>query len=308
MQDITDIIMPIAIGIIMFGIGLELHFSNFKKVFTHPKAILTGLFCQMILLPLIAFSIVYFWPMDDIYKVGVMLVAACPGGTASNLLAKILNGKVALSVSLTSFNSFLILLTIPAIVGLSFTIFTGESQSVDLGFMKTMKQILLTVALPVLGGIVLNDSTSESFSEKLKKPLKFILPIILVGAFVVVIFFDNSGPEISYLENLHLLIPLVTFNLSTILAGYYISKKMKLSHKSSFTIAIEMGLQNSALALFIANQLLEDKDVTTMAVLYSSFSFLSTWGLAYLLKKKWWSGEGSGNDQSSEKRQLSPQS
>lgn len=286
MENFTDLVMPVAIGLIMFGIGLNLCFKDFKRVVTHPKPITLGLICQMVLLPLTALAIVYFWPMKPIYKVGVMLVAACPGGTASNLLAHMLKGRVALSVSLTAFNSFLILFTIPSIVELSYTIFMGKGQSVDLSFMKTFNQILFTVALPVVAGIFINEFSSKEFTEKLKKPLKYTLPLIMVAAFVIVIFFDDKGTDNNLLEKWYLLIPLILFNLSTILLGFILSRRAGVEHEDSFTIAIEMGLQNSALALFIASQLLKDKDVTQVAVFYGSFSFLLTWGVTYLLKIK----------------------
>ena len=108
-QSFVDFIMPFAIAFIMFGIGLELKFKDFYRVFLQPKAVITGVFSQMVLMPLIAIALIYFWPIDPIYKVGLMLLAACPGGTASNLVTKLLGGRVALSISMTAFNSFIIL-------------------------------------------------------------------------------------------------------------------------------------------------------------------------------------------------------
>ena len=277
--------MPLSLAIIMFGIGLELKFRDFKRVFYYPKPIFTGLSSQMILLPLIAFALVYFWPMKPVYKIGIMLLAACPGGTASNLVTKILNGRVALSVSLTAFNSFFILFTIPLIIELSYGIFGTESRSVDLSFWHTMKEVLLSVVLPVLGGIIIGNFLSEKQRYFIHKPLKYVLPSLLLVAVITVIFIDESGRDIQYLDYIPLFIPLILLNILTMLAGFLTSKKLKLKHDSCFTIAIEMGLQNSVLALYIANQLLEDKDLSLIAILYGSFSLISTFGIAYLLKR-----------------------
>ncbi|MDX1544536.1 MAG: bile acid:sodium symporter [Christiangramia sp.] len=285
MQQLANIIMPLSLAIIMFGIGLELKFRDFKRVFYYPKPIFTGLSSQMILLPLIAFALVYFWPMKPVYKIGIMLLAACPGGTASNLVTKILNGRVALSVSLTAFNSFFILFTIPLIIELSYGIFGTESRSVDLSFWHTMKEVLLSVVLPVLGGIIIGNFLSEKQRYFIHKPLKYVLPSLLLVAVITVIFIDESGRDIQYLDYIPLFIPLILLNILTMLAGFLTSKKLKLKHDSCFTIAIEMGLQNSVLALYIANQLLEDKDLSLIAILYGSFSLISTFGIAYLLKR-----------------------
>lgn len=277
--------MPLSLAIIMFGIGLELKFRDFRRVFYYPKPIFTGLSSQMFLLPLIALALVYFWPMKPIYKIGIMLLAACPGGTASNLVTKILNGRVALSVSLTAFNSFFILFTIPLIIELSYGIFGTESRSVDLSFWNTMKEVLLSVVLPVLGGIIIGNLLSEKQRYFIHKPLKYILPSLLLVAVITVIFIDESGRDIQYLDYTPLFIPLILLNILTMLAGFLTAKKLKLKHDSCFTIAIEMGLQNSVLALYIASQLLNDKDLSLIAILYGSFSLISTSGIAYLLKR-----------------------
>ncbi|WP_207388449.1 bile acid:sodium symporter family protein [Gramella sp. KN1008] len=277
--------MPISIAVIMFGIGLELKFSDFRRVFYYPKSIFTGLASQMFLLPLIAFALVYFWPMQPIHKVGIMLLAACPGGTASNLVTKMLRGRVALSVSLTAFNSFLILFTIPIIIELSYNLFGTESKSVDLSFWRTMKEVMTSVVLPVMSGIIIGNLLSDKQRESLHKPLQYILPSLLLIAVVTVIFIDESSSNIRYMDYLPLFGPLILLNLFTMLTGFFTAKSLKLKHDTAFTIAIEMGLQNSVLALYIANQLLKDEDLSLIAILYGSFSLITTFGFAYLFKQ-----------------------
>ena len=285
MQQLADIIMPFSIAVIMFGIGLELKFKDFRRVFYHPKSIITGLGSQMVLLPLIAFALVYFWPMKPVYKIGVMLLAGCPGGTASNLVTKMLRGRVALSVSLTAFNSFFILFTIPLVIELSYNIFGTESRSVDLSFWHTMEEVMLSVVVPVMAGIIIGNLLSENQRKKIHKPLQYILPGLLLITVVTVIFIDESSQNIHYSDYIPLFVPLILLNVITMIAGFFTASKLRLSHESAYTIAIEMGLQNSVLALYIGNQLLEDKDLSLIAILYGSFSLVSTFCIAYIFKR-----------------------
>lgn len=287
MQEVANIIVPLSISLIMLGIGLELCFKDFRMVFIRPRAVFTGLGNQLVLLPLITFALIYYWPMDKIYKIGFMLLAACPGGTASNLVTKMLSGKVALSVSLTAFNSFIIVFSIPIVMQLSFLLLGSDTQQFELQFTDTMQDIFLTVILPVSLGILLNEYFGHKFTDKFHKALKYILPGIMLIAFLTVIFFDESQQEVNYLDHINLFFPLFLLNFITIVTGYFSSRRFKLKHSTAYTIAIEMGLQNSVLALFIANQVLKDKDISLVAVLYSSFSlittFLITWGIKIYL-------------------------
>ncbi len=282
----ADLLISIAIAIIMLGIGLSLQLEDFYRVFRHPKAVIMGLVCQLLLLPLIAFALIYFWPIDPVFKVGVIIIASAPGGTASNLVTHLLKGRVALSVSLTSFNSFAIILTIPIYISLALQLFLEEYTTIQLSFTTTFWDILLTVLVPVFIGILINEKTSNKFTDALKKPLKIILPALLVGIVLLAIFSGGKNRSLSYLENFHLLIPLLILNIITILAGYYASKMAGITHKANITIAIEMGLQNSALAIFIASQLLNNEQMEMVAVYYGSFSFFSTLLIGWLLKKQ----------------------
>lgn len=276
--------MPIALGIVMFGIGLNLKFSNFKSVFIAPKAVLFGIFSQMVLLPIMAFLIAFFWPMDDIYKLGLVLIAACPGGTASNLVTFLLRGRVELSVAMTTINSFLILLTIPLLIKIASEMFMGETQQVELGFWYVFSEIFFTVLIPVLAGMVVN-SWMPDLTQRLRKPLRYILPAILLGVFAIVLFGGNGRGAKEVLENWHLFFPLLLLNVATMLAGYFSSKTVGIRHSGSYTIAIEVGLQNSVLAIFLATSVLQRDDLALMAVIYGSFSFFVTLGLGYLLEQ-----------------------
>lgn len=286
-MNVSDWLMPVAIALIMFGIGINLQFKDFKRIFVKPRAIVTGLVCQLVALPLIAFAIIYFWPIDPVFKTGFILIAACPGGTSSNLVTHMLRGRVALSVSLTSFNSFIIVLSIPLWVGLGSEIFQNEKQDITLNFIQTVKEVVYTVLIPVIAGLFFRHYLSR-VALKIKKPLDYIMPSILLLVFAYVLFFDSSqGQQQSdrVLQHIELFIPALILNLTTMLAGYYLSRANKINHEGNYTIAVEMGLQNSALAIFIASDVINNRDMTLVAIIYSSFTFFSTLGAGFLMKK-----------------------
>lgn len=286
MDEASQVIMPIAIALIMFGIGLNLKFKDFSRVFLHPKAILIGLGAQFILLPFIAFIMAWLLPLDPLYKVGLILIASVPGGTASNLVTHMLKGRVALSVSLTSFNSFGILLSIPLYLSLAIEFFLHEQTEISIGILATLREILFTVVLPVIAGVLLNEFGPRRKLERLREPLRWILPAILLLVFSYALFFGSSGTKVNFFDHLNLYIPLLFFNVFTMLVGFYLARYSGIRHDGAFTIAIEMGLQNSALAILIATNILQSAEMSLMAAIYSSFTFFSTWLIAWFMKHR----------------------
>jgi len=283
----SDLLVPIAIALIMLGIGVNLTFKSFTRVFVLPRAIITGLSLQMILLPVMGFVIAMIADLPPAYQVGIVLVSACPGGTASNLVTHMLRGRVALSISMTAFNSFMILFTIPAVVSLSMDAFMQTQQEISLSFGSTFQNILLTVILPVAIGIGLRHYFPGAI-DRARPALRYVLPVLLLVVFAMGAI-DSYGSSPSFQisgDKLLLTATLIILNLSTILAGYFLAGFAGVNHEGRFTIAIEMGLQNSALALFIASQIIQNDMITEAAVIYSSFSFFTTLGLAFLLKRQ----------------------
>lgn len=278
-----SVFLPLALAIVMFGIGLNLHFSNFKSVFVAPKAVLFGAFGQMIMLPATAFLLALVWPMEDIHKVGLILIAACPGGTASNLVTFLLRGRVELSVAMTTINSFLILVTIPLIVGIASRLFLGQEEQVVIGFWYVFSEILFTVLVPVLAGMLIH-SWMPDLTGRLRKPLRYVLPALLLAVFAVVLFSGSGHGARELLANWELFFPALLLNVGSMLAGYFSSKAVGIRHSGSYTIAIEVGLQNSVLAIFLATSVLQYDGLALMAIIYGSFSFFVTLGLGYLLE------------------------
>lgn len=284
MQTLLNYLLPIAIGFIMFGIGMGLRTSDFKRVFTAPKAILFGLFGQLFLMPLIGFGIAFAFQLDPVYQLGIVLIAACPGGTSSNIVTYMLKGRVALSVSITAFNSFLIVLTIPIVLNLAFSLFWTSTQEVELSMYDTFKEVVYTVLLPVIGGVLVQHYF-PNFVRRLTQPLRYILPGILFAVFLLVIIEEQGNGGKSMSEYGVLLLPALFLNVFVMFVGFFSSGAAGIDHEGKYTIAIEMGLQNSALAIFLANNVIKIDGLALIAVLYGSFSFFSTLIIAWFMKK-----------------------
>lgn len=284
MQALLDYLLPISIGIMMFGIGLNLEFKDFRRVFTAPKAVLFGLFGQLVLLPLVGFGIASIFDIDPIYKLGIVLISACPGGTSSNIMTYMLKGRVALSVSITAFNSFIIVLTIPVILNLAFQTFLDQEQQVELSMMKTLWEVIYTVLLPVTAGCLVHHYFWDRI-EKFRSSLRYILPGLLFAVFSIVLLEEQGNGGKSLMEYWELFIPALMLNVFVMFLGFYSSGLIGVNHDGKYTIAIEMGLQNSALAIFLANNVLHIDGLSVIAVLYGGFSFFSTLIVAYIMKR-----------------------
>lgn len=267
----------------MWGIALNLDWREFPPVFRQPRMLFIGLACQMLLLPCLAFLIALIFPMEPIYKVGLMTVAACPGGTSSNLITYLLRGKVALSVSLTTVNSALVLFTAPLIIGFSLNFFEGKTGNIALPIGRTMINIFCFVVLPVAIGLVTRNFLPR-IANFLEKPLRYVLPAVLLGIFLGVVFTgDNRQEHIT--GYLFLLMPAFALNFLGAMAGFFVSNRAHAPVKVQYTIAIEVGLQNTALAIFISQGLLGQPKMAMVAVVYSSFSFFSTYLWAWLIRR-----------------------
>lgn len=284
MELLLEYLLPVAIGIIMFGIGLNLDWKDFKRVFIAPKAVLFGLFGQIVLLPLVGFSIAFLFPLEPVYQLGIVLIAACPGGTSSNIVTYMLKGRVALSVSITAFNSFLIVLSIPIVLDIAFSTFLNEDKTISLSMTETFGEVIFTVLLPVIAGTLVHNYIPNTVS-KIKTSLRYILPGILFAVFSLVLLEEQGNGGKSLIEYWDLLIPALILNVFVMFLGFFLSGVLGINHEGKYTIAIEMGLQNSALAIFLANNVIGMDGLSVIAVLYGGFSFFSTLLIAWIMKK-----------------------
>lgn len=278
-------ILPGTLALIMFGIGISLRVKDFKRIFRYPRKIATGLFSQMIVLPAIAFVIAFLAPLVPAAKVGLIIISACPGGTASNLVTYLLRGNLPLSISLTASNSFLILLTIPLITSLALLTFMGQDENIRLPVWDTVQNILFTTLIPVLLGVALREYATR-FAKWLERPMRYLLPALLASVFAYEIFAKDSAREVSIYDSLDIFLTGMVLNFTSMIAAYLIAHRMKLYRPDDYTLSIEVGLQNSALAIFVTGSLIQNDTMTLVAVMYSSFTFFTTFGFAYLVKRK----------------------
>merc|ERR1711991_144710 len=195
-----------------------------------------------------------------------------------------LKGRVALSVSITAFNSFIIVITIPIILSLAFSTFLNQDQQVSLSMTETLWEVVFTVLLPVTAGCLVHYYFWRSI-EKFKSSLRYILPGLLFVVFSLVLLDEQDQGSKSLMEYWNLFIPALLLNVLVMFIGFFGSGLIGINHDGKYTIAIEMGLQNSALAIFLANNVLKIDGLSIIAVLYGGFSFFSTLIVAYVMKK-----------------------
>lgn len=280
--------LPVTLAIITLGMGLSVTHRDFKNVFYRPRAVLVGIICQIALLPIIAFAIALLTDIDPYFKVGLIIIAACPGGATSNLVTYLLKGNVALSISMTALNSIITLISIPVNVSIALMVFLHTDAEIHLNVGDTILKVFLLTILPAYAGVTIRHRFT-AFAEKLNRPLRIILPLILALVYVGVVFIDKGAETVTRFDFLNLLPLTLLLNASSMILGWWIGRLSYLKKRDSFTIAIEVGLQNSALAIFVASSLLENRVMALVAVVYGSFTFFSTafiaWGIKRISKK-----------------------
>lgn len=283
----SEYFLPVTLAIITLGMGLSLTERDFKNIFVYPRAVITGLCCQMILLPLLAWLIARSIHMDPFFKVGLMIIAACPGGATSNLVTYLLRGNVALSISMTALNSMITVITIPLVVVLSLEIFLHEQTTIHLSVWETILNVFLITVVPAFVGTRIRKNYAK-LATSLERPLRIALPLLLLVVYAGVIFIDQGTGTATRSDFIKIFPFTLLLNILAMVAGFLISRLMRLQVVNQFTISIEVGLQNSALAIYVAATLLKSNDMALVPVVYGSFSFFSTLLFGWSVKKLGW--------------------
>ena len=283
----VDHLISIALGIIMFSIGTSLRVDDFKNVFLFPKALTVGLLLQMLFLPLLAFSVCLFLPISIEFKMGIVILSLCPGGATSNFINYLLDLKTALSVSLTLINSVLILFTIPLGYAFLANYFGSESSTLSLPFSSTFISIFLVILLPVLLGLAFRQMFPRQVNS-LAKPMKYLSTILLGIIFTIKIFAgeDKGGSGLT-VEDILVIMPIILIiHLCSMFLSYLLSKSINIEQFRALTIGIEVGLQNTTLALLITSVYLVNNEMSKPSVVYAMFSFFTTILFGYLIKQR----------------------
>jgi len=286
-MDSINILIAIVLALIMFGIGASLKFEDFRDLFKYPKSIFLGLGLQMLFLPLFVSIIVSFLPINPNLKIGIIVLSLCPGGATSNFISYILKLDTALSISLTSINSILILITIPLGTNIALRIFLLEDQNIVLPVAETIFNVLIVVLVPAILGVWFN-SNFEKTSSKIQTFLKITNIILLATVFGIKFFMnENSGGSGISFTDIKILLP-ITFiiHASTMIISFLISKKLIKKLSRSITIGIEVGLQNTTLCLLVTGSLLKNNEMTKPALVYAMFSFFTTLLFGYIAGKE----------------------
>ena len=280
----SDIFLPVTIAIVTLGLGLSITVSDLRKIFINPRGITVGLMSQLVLLPLIAFAIAVVVKLPAEWAVGLVLIASCPGGATSNLVNYMIRNNVALSLSITVVNGIITIFTIPLLTRISLDFFLHQDAMIHLPFLDTVFKIFLLTLLPAGTGILIRQYR-EKIALRLEDPLRYILPVMLLFVYSGVIFLEGEDGNIDMQKFLAIIPYALALNLLSMFAGLYVPRLAGLVKRDQVTISVEVGLQNSTLAIFVAGTILNNYTIAMMAVVYGSFSFFTTWAFGYLARK-----------------------
>jgi len=281
-MDIGTIILAVSLIIIMFGMGLSLVKDDFIRLFQNPKAIIVGLLNQIILLPIIAYALISIFNVESDIAIGVMILAACPGGPTSNLITNLAKGDTGLSISLTTANSLITIFTIPFVIDFALNHFLDADKMIQIDKLQTLIQIFAVVIIPVSIGMLLKKA-KPNFADKMNKPVKIASGAIL---FLVIIGLVLKKKEdlIPYLQQAGFIT--LALNVSTILVGLLTAKIARLNLAQSLTISIESGIQNGTMAIAIASGILMNDNYAIAPAVYSLIMFFTAGVIiAYGMKK-----------------------
>lgn len=277
---LTTIGLPIALAIVMFGLGLDLTPRDFGRVGREPKAVVVALLCQLVLMPVIAFGLVLAFGLPGLLGVGMMLLAASPGGTTANLFSHLFRGDVALNLTLTAINSLLALVTLPLVTNLTISYFDlGATVSLP---MTEVVRVFALILVPVGIGMLVRRGR-PAFATAMDRPVRALSAVIL-AALVVAILVDERENVGDYFADVGLVT--ATFCALSLVLGYVIPRAAGVSEAQAIASSFEIGVHNATLAIFVAIEVLEQTEASVPAAVYSifMFAFAAAWG--WLLQRR----------------------
>lgn len=278
---LTAVLLPLSLFIIMMGMGLSLTLQDFRRVLVYPKAVLVGLVNQLILLPLIGFAFANVFGLPPLLAVGLMVLAASPGGVTSNLITHLARGDTALSISMTAVSSVVTVITLPLIVSFSLEHFLSQSQQIELPVLQTIGQILAITAVPVAIGMFVRHR-NEAFALRMDRPVRIFSTIIFIAIMAAAILKERE-----ILVDAFKAVGLSTLclNLAMMVLGYTSSVLLRLDLRQAIAISIETGLQNGTLALVVTGSILMQPEMSITPAVYSLVMFLTAGILVYGLNR-----------------------
>lgn len=278
---LTTVGLPIALAIIMFGLGLGLTVADFQRIGKNPKAVAIALVCQIVVLPAICFGLVKAFDLDPLLAIGMILLAASPGGTTANLFSHLFRGDVALNISLTAINSILALLTLPLITNAAIDHF-DQGDSVSLPFGEVL-QVFAIVLIPVGIGMAVK-ATRPAFADRMDRPVRIGSAVIL-AVLVLGILLDQRENVADYLAEVGIVAAL--FCALSLVIGYVVPRALGVRDDQAIASSMEIGVHNGTLAIFVAVEILDSTEISVPAAVYSIVMFVlaTAWGLVLTRKK-----------------------
>ena len=272
---LSTIGLPVALGFIMFGLGLGLTPADFARVGKHPKAVVVALGCQLVLLPAICFGLVVLFDLPPLLGIGMMLLAASPGGTTANLYSHLFRGDVALNITLTAINSVISVVTLPIITSLAIRYY-DRGDEVQLPLIEVVKVFAL-VLVPVLVGMAVRRR-SPGFASGMDKPVRIASAVIL-AVLVLAILLGELENVADYFAAVGAVAGL--FCAASLVVGYVVPRALGITEAQAIASSMEIGVHNATLAIFVAVEVLDSVEISVPAAVYSIFMFVlaALWGV-----------------------------
>lgn len=272
---LTEVGLPVALGIIMFGLGLDLTGADFRRVGSQPRAVLVALTCQLLVLPAVCFGLVVLVDLPPLLGIGMLLLAASPGGTTANLFSHLFRGDVALNITLTAINSIIAIGTLPLITNLAIDYF-DESESVSLPLSEVVKVFVL-ILVPVGLGMAVR-TRRPSFAAAMDRPVRIASAVIL-AVLVLGILAGEADRVGDYLADVGLVAAL--FCAISLVVGYVVPRALGVREGQAIASSFEIGVHNGTLAIFVAESILEVNEIAVPAAVYSLLMFVmaAVWGV-----------------------------
>ena len=250
-MEIVTKIAPIILALIMLGLGLGLKVEDFTRVFKNPKDFVVGFISQLIILPIVAYLLIIILKTPPEIAIGVMIIAAAPGGVTTNILTKFADGDVALSISLTAVISLISIITVPFIIFTSADLFGITNISTNISMIGIALKMVLVVTIPVILGMLIRKFADNFITPKVEIFNK--LNIIFFVIFFIAAFYEERENIISFIAQAGLIT--LILNITMMIIAYYLAKKFASGIKQRKCIALECGLQNGTLAIFVSTQI-----------------------------------------------------
>ncbi len=280
-MEIVTKIAPIALALIMLGLGLGLKVEDFKRVLKTPKDFLVGLFCQLIILPIVAYLLIVILRTPTELALGVMIIAAAPGGVTSNVLTKFANGDVALSISLTAIISLISIISVPLIVFQSAELLGMTNISQEITMTGIALKMALVVTVPVILGMIIRKFLDNFISSKVSiiNKINALLFLIVFAA----IWIEERENIITYLSQAGLIV--LILNIVMMFIAYYLAKNFASGIEQRKCIALECGLQNGTLAVFVATQIFNDIIYMIPTAAYALVMYITAFTFLFIVRK-----------------------